>query len=372
MTKSIVADLLYRNRNNLYFNRWLAFSFSKFEKEGMCNLLSVPHYSIDIKFTKWPFFVSFGITNIILGIACLVFGWSIGFSTLLYGLFLVVSYLFFWFEELQIEARILGKHTKKIKAALLCGFLLFVCSEVMLFVGFFWSLLDRIFAASSFISFSGLPAGLERVEWYRDPLRATFVLVTSGYLANLAYYNVLYKNGQYARFYWGSAILFGMLFLGIQYNEYCHLPNEIRNSVWYSHMYVLTGFHGFHVIIGLVFLSLTLVITDSIGILPGTIKANKAEIALLFFEKCAYNYSRLLACFRNYYVQLKPFVNEKFKKFKNEFELYDYQKRIFFFIRDNLRIFFFEKCADKYSRLLACFRNYYVKLKQFFNEKFKK
>ena len=122
----------------------------------------------------------------------------------------------------------------KIKGAILLGF--YSCSEATLFVGF-WSLLDRVFSASAFISFSSLPSGLDRIQWFGDPLRATLVLVCSGYMANVSYYYLLDQNNLFSDLYWGASIFLGLIFLYIQYNEYSHLINDIRDSVWYSHMY---------------------------------------------------------------------------------------------------------------------------------------
>jgi heme/copper-type cytochrome/quinol oxidase subunit 3 len=213
------------------------------------------HYYNDIFFTRWPFFLSMGVFFFIFGVILSLSKVFISMLFLFFGLISIFVYLFNWFNELYLENRLLGKHTLKIKGAILFGFFLFLCSEATLFAGFFWSLLDRVFSASSFVSFSSLPAGLDRIQWFGDPLRATLVLVCSGYMANLSYYYLLDRNYLFSDLYWGASIFLGVLFLYIQYCEYSHLINDIRDSVWYSHMYLLTGFHGLHVIIGLCFLS---------------------------------------------------------------------------------------------------------------------
>lgn len=216
---------------------------------------NVLHYYNDISFTKWPFFLSMAVFFLIPGIVLSFVKVFFSVFFLVLGFLSMLVYMFNWFNELYLENRLLGKHTLKIKGAILFGFFLFLCSEATLFAGFFWSLLDRVFSASAFISFSSLPSGLDRIQWFGDPLRATLVLVCSGYMANVSYYYMLDKNNLFSDLYWGASIFLGLVFLYIQYNEYSHLINEIRDSVWYSHMYLLTGFHGFHVLVGLCFSS---------------------------------------------------------------------------------------------------------------------
>lgn len=249
--------------NNKDFSRIESDKLNLFLKFGKCNNITnklhmnsnVLHYANEIMFTKWPFFLSMGVFFFIYSLVLSFAKVYISLFFLLLGLISMLVYLFNWFNELYLENRLLGKHTLKIKSALLFGFFLFLCSEATLFAGFFWSLLDRVFSASSFISFSSLPAGLDRIQWYGDPLRATLILLCSGYMANVSYYYMLDKNYLFSDVYWGAAIFLGLIFLYIQYCEYSHLINDIRDSVWYSHMYLLTGFHGAHVIIGLLFLS---------------------------------------------------------------------------------------------------------------------
>lgn len=249
------TEFLRIEKNNLNL-------FTELNKKSMRSFVSkwarckpVLHYYNEIHFTRWPFFLSMGILFFIFGLVLSLVKVFFSLFFLFFGLVSVVVYLFNWFNELYLENRLLGKHTFKTKSAILFGFFLFLCSEATLFAGFFWSLLDRMFSASSFVSFSSLPSGLDRIQWFGDPFRATLVLVCSGYMANISYYYLLDKDYLYSDFFLVTSIFLGLFFLYIQYNEYSHLINDIRDSVWYSHMYLLTGFHGLHVIIGLCFLS---------------------------------------------------------------------------------------------------------------------
>jgi len=321
--------------------------------ERIDSMFSVLHYYNDIKFTKWPFFLSIGMISFIIGLLLVFSKFSFGIWALLFGVVSLCGYLFGWFDELQLESRLLGKHTKKIKSALLCGFFLFLCSEATLFAGFFWSLLDRIFAASSFISFTSFPCGLERIEWYRDPLRATFVLVASGYMANLAYYQILDKDRYASDFFWGLAIVFGLCFLYIQYKEYCHLHNDIRDSVWYSHMYVLTGFHGVHVIVGLLFLSYRFSSFEEGFFLAHVINVHsKIDVALCCKKVISYVII-LITCINKEYVVYRPVIKSNFLKVRN------YKQYL---------IFCYKKVVSCISALLAFIKKNYVRESDFARE----
>lgn len=80
------------------------------------------------------------------------------------------------------------------------------------------------------------------------------ILITSGYFVNHSYY--LLKAGDFlSHFIFGyCAIILAISFLFIQLFEYNESSFTISDSVYGSFFYLLTGFHGFHVTVGLLFL----------------------------------------------------------------------------------------------------------------------
>ena len=87
------------------------------------------------------------------------------------------------------------------------------------------------------------------------PFYNTVLLVTSGAFLTGAHYELLYSeisgtlSYTRARLYW--SVIWGLIFIVCQLYEYIHLPFNINDSVYGSIFFMLTGFHGFHVIIGL-------------------------------------------------------------------------------------------------------------------------
>jgi cytochrome c oxidase subunit 3 len=120
------------------------------------------------------------------------------FITLLSFSYFFFSYLIFelilaWCKEIVYES-FSGKYTKKLRAALLYGFLLFLISEAMLFGSIFWAYFDRLFHLSYVTGFLSVPTTVEIVRWYKEPLYATIVLLASGWTCNSAYYYFQLKN----------------------------------------------------------------------------------------------------------------------------------------------------------------------------------
>lgn len=92
------------------------------------------------------------------------------------------------------------------------------------------------------------------VNPYKIPLLNTAILVTSGFLLTLShtYLRLEYFRASY-RFLLAT-ILFGLYFILLQSFEYTYSGFSINDGVYGSIFYLLTGFHGFHVIVGTTYL----------------------------------------------------------------------------------------------------------------------
>lgn len=88
----------------------------------------------------------------------------------------------------------------------------------------------------------------------RWPLVGTFVLITSGYFANYSFYYMRVGSFVHSILFSMATLSFAIFFLLIQYTEYNSLILTLSDSVFGSLFFILTGFHGFHVTVGLFFL----------------------------------------------------------------------------------------------------------------------
>lgn len=215
------------------------------------------HYFNDIPYTKWPFFIGLSLFSTLFFFMLYINKYiTIDLSILLIPLICMFFYIFEWFIDLDIESSYLGRHNTKVKSSIVLGFILFLISEALLFAGFFWAFFDRFFHTSFSTGDLSLPYGIELIVWYRWPLFATVVLLTSGYICNLAYYFIKIGAYNYSLALSWLTLLLAVTFLGIQFFEYNSLRFSISDSVYCSLFYILTGFHGMHVIIGTLFLAI--------------------------------------------------------------------------------------------------------------------
>jgi len=162
-----------------------------------------------------------------------------------------------WFYDIIIEGTFEGKHTLKVQDGLRLGMILFIVSEVMFFVSFFWAYFHSSLAPSIFIGGVWPPAGIQPLNPLHLPLLNTIILLTSGASVTVVHYAMCYPGGSKwikANYYLLITVLLGVLFTLFQLYEYKHAPFSIIDNIYGSVFYMSTGFHGFHVLIGTVFL----------------------------------------------------------------------------------------------------------------------
>jgi heme/copper-type cytochrome/quinol oxidase subunit 3 len=136
------------------------------------------------------------------------------------------------------------------------GMMLFIASEVMFFVAFFWAFFDR-----SFYPAGGVwpPEGIETFNPFDLPLINTLVLLLSGCTVTWSHHALLQNNRR--DFITGLVltVILGVLFTGLQALEYSHAPFGFTDGIYPSVFYMATGFHGFHVLVGTLFLTVCLI-----------------------------------------------------------------------------------------------------------------
>jgi cytochrome c oxidase subunit 3 len=212
------------------------------------------HYFNNIEYTKWPFLIALWVFFFIY---CLVLFLNkyliIELPLLFFCFFIFVLNMYYWFYDMLIESFYLGRYNRKIRSSIVFGFFLFLVSEIMLFSGFFWSFFDRIFHITVSTFGTTTLNGIERIQWSNIPLIATLVLVSSGYLVNVSYYYFRFQS-YHSIPYILSTIVLAYFFLLLQVQEYIELNFNISDSVYSSLFFLLTGFHGVHVLVGTLFL----------------------------------------------------------------------------------------------------------------------
>ena len=184
-----------------------------------------------------------------------------GKYVLLLGAFGVLLTMFSWWTNVVREANS-GDHTPVVQLHLRYGMILFIASEVMFFVGWFWSWFDFSLFPSSLSEVVGgtwPPKGIEAVmDPFDLPLLNTLILLCSGTTVTWAHHALIHGDRQGLKTGLWLTIVLGVLFTSIQAYEYANAPFNFGENTYGSAFFMATGFHGFHVIIGTIFLTVCL------------------------------------------------------------------------------------------------------------------
>ena len=183
------------------------------------------------------------------------------------SLFAVYS-MIAWWKDVTAESRA-GDHTPVVQIGLRYGMIMFIMQEAMFFVGWFWMFFELgLFHKARAVgnpeemgvwadSFTG---GLTTVDPWHLPLINTLILLLSGTTVTWAHHALIHGKRNEAK--WGLflTLVLGVAFTGFQAIEYMELFAHKASEPWldtnaYGSIFIMaTGFHGFHVLIGTVFL----------------------------------------------------------------------------------------------------------------------
>ena len=167
------------------------------------------------------------------------------------GLIAILATMYMWWRDVIREAEFQGHHTPIVQLGMRYGMILFIASEVMFFVAFFWAFFD-----ASLYPDTGIwpPAEVEPFDAFDIPLANTLILLLSGCTVTWAHAALLEGNRRALVNGLGITILLGMAFTALQAYEYVHASFGFTDGIYSSTFYMATGFHGFHVIVGTCFL----------------------------------------------------------------------------------------------------------------------
>lgn len=213
-----------------------------------------------VNLSPWPLFVAWDLFILPIGLVCFFQGYKYGLFIFFFGFLFLFILLFNWFRDIVIEGTIEGYHTKCVKRSFVIIFLLFIFSEVMFFVAFFWAYFHSNLAPTHNLGLIWPPKGCLSlmIHPFDFPFLNTLLLLLSGFTLTLGHHylkaedTIENRNNVFYSFL--VTIGLGVIFMIIQCIEYVTANFNISYNIWGSTFYMCTGFHGFHVIIGLIFL----------------------------------------------------------------------------------------------------------------------
>ena len=241
-----------------------------------------PSYYFVPQPSRHPAMAAFGLLCIIFGAAQWINGAPVYMYLTLFGFLWLFVVLFQWFRQAIGESES-GMYSHKVDISFRWSMSWFIFSEVMFFGAFFSALwwmrahsvpeLGNLSHALLWPDFKAAwpsvapgttasPAGIiepfQTMTPFWLPTINTALLLSSGVTLTIAHHALRENHrGRTLAFMW-ITVLLGATFVGVQAYEYFHAYHELnltlRSGAYGSTFFMLTGFHGFHVLIGMLML----------------------------------------------------------------------------------------------------------------------
>lgn len=215
------------------------------------------YHMVDV--SPWPLVSSLGALLLTSGFACYMHRITYGMGLFLLGLFILVSSMYVWWRDIVRESTYQGNHTLIVQRGLKIGFVLFICSEVVFFGGFFWAFFHSSLSPSILLGAVWPPVNITGLNAFGVPMLNTAILLLSGFSITWVHFALISGNSVEARNGFFVTLGLAVLFTLLQIGEYLTAPFNISDSVYGSVFYSLTGLHGLHVIIGSIFIGVCFV-----------------------------------------------------------------------------------------------------------------
>lgn len=174
------------------------------------------------------------------------------------NIILVITSMFLWFKDVIAEGTYLGDHTLAVQNGLYIGVILFIVSEALFFMAIFWAYFHSALTPTVELGSQWPPLGIEPINPFELPLLNTVILLSSGATITFAHHSLINKKrpgGLYGTIF---TIILAIIFTLFQVIEYNVSSFTISDGAFGTCFFFGTGFHGLHVIIGTIFLSVGL------------------------------------------------------------------------------------------------------------------
>ncbi len=204
--------------------------------------------------SPWPFAAS--VLAFVMAIFAIMYMHGSSLFPMLACLVALVVVAGLWWRDVVSEGLSGHDHTEEVRHGLRMGMLLFIVSEVMFFFAFFWAYFNASIPALSFVaSPTWPPEGVVPLETWTLPFLNTLILLTSGVTVTYAHHAIRLGDNKRGATGILLTVLLGILFTACQAYEYGHAAFGFKDGIYSSTFYLATGFHGFHVIVGTIFLA---------------------------------------------------------------------------------------------------------------------
>ena len=201
----------------------------------------------------WPLTGSVSAFMCALGTAMWMHEYVGGGYLLFLGVLSLVLTMIVWWGDV-IDESLQGHHTSMVQNGIRMGVVLFIVSEVMFFLAFFWGFFHSALAPTIEIGCGWPPVGIEAFHPFQVPLLNTAILLLSGASITWSHHALVGNALEEATAGLVMTIVLALVFTFVQAYEYIEAPFSISDGAYGTTFYMTTGLHGFHVFIGTVFL----------------------------------------------------------------------------------------------------------------------
>lgn len=173
--------------------------------------------------------------------------------------FSTIIIIWFWFIDIDRES-FEGEHSYNVRDGLKVAIFIFILSEILFFISWFWGFFHRSLSPVNEIGNIWPPIGIQSINPYSIPVLNTLLLLSSGVSVTWAH-NIFLINNNFL-YPIITTIILGILFTINQYIEYVERSFSIFDSIYGRSFFVTTGFHGLHVLIGSIFLLIVIYLSE--------------------------------------------------------------------------------------------------------------
>jgi len=196
--------------------------------------------------SPWPIFTSFSALVLTSGAILYMHSYRYGGFLFATGLLLVLYSISCWWRDVIRESCYEGHHTKIVQLGLRYGMVLFIVSEVLFFVAFFWAFFHSSLSPAIEIGTVWPPQGIDVLNPWHIPLLNTLILLLSGCSVTWSHHAILHGYRKEAITSLVVTVTLATIFTLLQGLEYVSANFNISDGIYGSTFYLATGFHGFH------------------------------------------------------------------------------------------------------------------------------
>lgn len=236
---------------------------------------------------KWPIVGSIGLFTLMVGFSNYLNGVGVGSTLMIIGAVIMVIMLFGWFSTVVAESES-GVYNRQVDVSFRMGMIWFIFSEVMFFSAFFgalfyarqlsvpwlggegafaenkllWETFSAVWPTNGPGAVGGIDGHFEAMGAWGVPALNTLILLSSGGTVTWAHWGLLANNRPQLIKGLIATVVLGFAFVLLQAFEYHEAYTEmgltLGTGIYGSTFFMLTGFHGLHVTIGAIMLTVVL------------------------------------------------------------------------------------------------------------------